>query len=127
METDKRVDWLGAFLVTAGLTLLLFILSDGSIAPNGWSTSYIIAFIVVGVILLLAFLGWAWYLEKAREDPDRAQLKWYPPPLMKLSIWRRAKGRMGVMLLVAFLEWCSFTSWTFWVQVRCPTASFFLA
>ncbi|KAF7789732.1 hypothetical protein EIP86_000678 [Pleurotus ostreatoroseus] len=117
VEADKRVDWLGAFLVTAGLTLLLFILSDGSIAPNGWSTSYIIAFIVVGVILLLAFLGWEWYLEKAREDPDRAQSKWYPPPLMKLSIWRRAKGRMGVMLLVAFLEWCSFTSWTFWVQL----------
>ena len=38
-EIDKRVDYIGAFLVTAGLTLIIFVLSDGSIAPRGWSTS----------------------------------------------------------------------------------------
>ena len=38
-EIDKRVDYIGAFLVTAGLTLIIFVLSDGSIAPQGWSTS----------------------------------------------------------------------------------------
>ena len=29
-EEDRRVDWFGAFLVTAGLTLIVFVLSDGS-------------------------------------------------------------------------------------------------
>jgi hypothetical protein len=37
-ETDKRVDWVGAFLVTTGLVLLVFVLSQGSLAPNGWKT-----------------------------------------------------------------------------------------
>lgn len=120
-EADKRVDWLGAFLVTAGLTLIVFVLSDGSIAPETWSTPYIIAFIVVGVFLLVAFLFWQYYLERVREDPLRAKSKWLPPPLMKLSIWSRAKGRMSVMLVIAFLEWCSFMSWNFWVQVSHTT------
>jgi hypothetical protein len=35
-ETDKRTDWLGAVLVTAGLVLVVFVLSDGEIV--GWST-----------------------------------------------------------------------------------------
>jgi len=38
-EVDKRVDYIGAFLVTAGLTFIVFVLSDGSIAPQGWATS----------------------------------------------------------------------------------------
>lgn len=38
-EADKRVDYIGAFLVTTGLTLIIFVLSDGSIAPHGWATS----------------------------------------------------------------------------------------
>lgn len=37
-EVDKRIDWLGAFLVTAGLVLIVFVLSQGELAPQGWST-----------------------------------------------------------------------------------------
>ena len=37
-EVDKRIDYIGAFLVTAGLTFIIFVLSDGSIAPQGWAT-----------------------------------------------------------------------------------------
>ena len=36
---------------------------------------------------------------------------------MKLSIWARAKGRMAVILAIAFLNWAGFISWTLWVQV----------
>jgi hypothetical protein len=39
MEKDKRVDWLGGALVTAGLVLIIFVLSDGEVAPNKWATS----------------------------------------------------------------------------------------
>ena len=121
MEKDRRVDWLGAFLVTAGLVLIVFVLSDGSIAPKGWSTGYIIAFLVIGVMLLVLFVLWQHYLEKIHDDfiaAARAPNKWWtPPPLMRLSIWTRMKGRMAVMLWIAFLEWCSFFSWILWVQV----------
>ena len=35
-EVDKRVDWVGAGLVTTGLVLIVFVLSDGEIV--GWKT-----------------------------------------------------------------------------------------
>lgn len=37
-EHDTRVDWLGVLLVTAGLVLIVFVLSDGEVAPKQWST-----------------------------------------------------------------------------------------
>ena len=38
-ETDRRVDWIGAFLVTTGLVLIIFVLGQGEIAPRQWATS----------------------------------------------------------------------------------------
>jgi len=37
-EEDKRVDWVGSALITAGLTLIIFVLSEAAIAPRGWRT-----------------------------------------------------------------------------------------
>ena len=37
-EEDRRVDWIGSLVITAALTLIIFVLSDGAIAPNGWAT-----------------------------------------------------------------------------------------
>ena len=37
-EIDKRVDWLGVVLITCGLVLIVFVLSDGELAPQQWST-----------------------------------------------------------------------------------------
>lgn len=37
-ELDKRIDWIGAFLVTAGLVLVVFVLSEGELAPQKWGT-----------------------------------------------------------------------------------------
>ena len=37
-EDDRRVDWFGAFLITGGLALLMFVLGDGTVAPRGWKT-----------------------------------------------------------------------------------------
>lgn len=71
----------------------------------------IIALLVVGVILLLVFLGWQYYLEHEPSGKSR-------PPLMKLSLWTRAEGKFAVMQSIAFLEWSAFMSWTFWAQVR---------
>ena len=48
-------DIMGVFLVSAGLALLLLPFSLAASAPEGWRTGYIIAMLVLGVILLLAF------------------------------------------------------------------------
>lgn len=37
-EKNGRVDWIGAFLVTSGLTLLTVVLSQGEAAPKQWAT-----------------------------------------------------------------------------------------
>ncbi|TFK47881.1 MFS general substrate transporter [Heliocybe sulcata] len=116
-EEDKRVDWLGAALITTGLTLIVFVLSDGEIAPNGWSTSYIIALLIVGVILTAAYIVWQLYLERVQNSPTRSTSRWTPPPLLRLSIWKRAKGKFAVMQWIAFLNYGCFVTWQIWAQL----------
>lgn len=37
-EEDRRVDWIGAVLVTTSLTLIQFALGQGPLAPKRWGT-----------------------------------------------------------------------------------------
>jgi MFS family permease len=56
-----KMDWWGTATVVPGLVLIVFALTDGSHAPNGWATPYIIVTFVIGWILLVAFIyieGW---------------------------------------------------------------------
>ncbi|KAJ7228121.1 major facilitator superfamily domain-containing protein [Mycena haematopus] len=108
-ETDKRVDWLGAFLVTTGLVLLVFVLGQGSLATHGWKTGYIIALLIISLVFLAMFLLWQHYLEK-NEGTQR-------PPLMKLTLWSRANGKFAAMQAIAFFQWAAFLSWYFWAQI----------
>ena len=36
-EEDKRVDWIGAALITVGLIFIVFVLSDSPTAHLGWT------------------------------------------------------------------------------------------
>jgi hypothetical protein len=47
----RRVDWLGAFLITAALVLILFVLGEGETAPKQWATSCTFIFIHLEVPL----------------------------------------------------------------------------
>lgn len=142
---DHKIDWLGAFIITAALVLILFVLGEGEEAPNKWSTSYIIALLVVGVLLAGTFIFWQWILEEAQNrrlakretesDSNHDGLgdsagrpgklsglidRWsdkLPPPLMKISLWARAKGRFSAVMSIAFLTWAAFNSWLVWVQL----------
>ncbi|KAI0761550.1 efflux transporter [Trametes elegans] len=123
---DRRADWLGVFLVTAGLTLIIFVMSDGSIAPDGWKTGFsppstpptetvsqkdIIALLIVGVVFLALFVWWEHFLEQLHAQHNSARERWWtPPPLMSVTIRGRARGQLAVVLAIAFLEWCSFQS-----------------
>ncbi|KAF9456822.1 major facilitator superfamily domain-containing protein [Collybia nuda] len=114
-EIDRRVDWIGALLVTAGLVLIVFVLGQGELAPQRWATPYIIAILIIGVLFVIIFIWWQWYLEKIQNTSSAPYSLWTPPPLMKLSLWGRARGRFAVMMCIAFLAWCAFLSWNFWV------------
>ncbi|KAH8816390.1 major facilitator superfamily-domain-containing protein [Xylogone sp. PMI_703] len=91
-----NIDWLGAFLFTSGLLLLLTGLSEG--ASAGWKTSYVIAMVVVSVLLLTLFSLWEYHLEQktARE------------PLMKLSTFRH--GRFSIAMIIVTVFSSSFTN-----------------
>ncbi|KAJ6498364.1 major facilitator superfamily domain-containing protein [Mycena vitilis] len=116
-EEDKRVDWIGAGLVTAGLVLLLFVLGQGQAAPRGWKTGYILALLVLAVLLLVLFVLWQHRLETRMLIGNENGRGKGRPPLMKLSLWTRAEGRFAVMQAIAFLQWAAFLSWYFWAQV----------
>ncbi|KAG2101573.1 major facilitator superfamily domain-containing protein [Suillus discolor] len=117
VTSEEAVDWIGVSLITVGLVLILFVLGQGEVAPQGWKTPYIITLLIIGIIMVLLFLLWERHLEQGTDDPSRAPSAWRPPPLMSLSLWTRAKGRMAVILVIAFLNWSGFMSWSFWVQL----------
>ena len=55
------MDWWGTITIVAALILIVFALTDGSHAPNGWATPYIPVTFVLGWILIGAFIyieGW---------------------------------------------------------------------
>ncbi|KAG7446056.1 putative efflux transporter [Guyanagaster necrorhizus] len=116
VETDQRIDLAGTFLATAGLVLIVFVLTQGELAPQQWKTPYIIALLITGVIFIVLFLFWQHYLER-QMDSARPQSKWKPPPLMRLSLWTRANGRVAVVMTIAFLNWCCFQGWCYWSQL----------
>ncbi|KAJ4348102.1 uncharacterized protein N0V89_009474 [Didymosphaeria variabile] len=58
----KELDALGCFLFVAGLVVFLLPFSLADSAPNGWSSGYIIAMIVVGFIILIMFGCWEAFL-----------------------------------------------------------------
>ncbi|PVG03850.1 MFS general substrate transporter [Serendipita vermifera] len=102
---DKRVDWVGASFVTAGLVFIMFALSD---APTtGWSSPLIISLLIIGVVLIGAFLGWEYYLIHRTSFP----------PLMPLEIWTRAHGQFAAMQAVAFMEWACFNTLITWAML----------
>lgn len=77
----------------------------------------IIALLILGVLFILAFIFWQHYLERRLDNPHLPASRKFPPPIMRLSLWTRANGRFAVMQLITFLNWCSFMSYNFWVQL----------
>ncbi|OWZ80201.1 efflux protein [Cryptococcus neoformans Bt85] len=99
-SSDRRVDWIGAALVTVGLIFLLFAISDGENAPDGWKTSYVLALLIIGFFLVVAFFFWERYIINNTTRP----------PLMRLQLWTRAKGRLASVYFIGFVAWMGFTS-----------------
>nr|XP_019002518.1 uncharacterized protein I203_05001 [Kwoniella mangroviensis CBS 8507]OCF65979.1 hypothetical protein I203_05001 [Kwoniella mangroviensis CBS 8507] len=107
--TDKHVDCPGAILVTVGLVLFLFAISDAQTASHGWKTGYIIALLVLGIILTILFFFWEHYVA----------LKTDQTPLMRLDLWTRAKGRLASLYFVSFWRlWALYNATLFFQKVQ---------
>ncbi|KAF3917334.1 hypothetical protein ABW21_db0200622 [Orbilia brochopaga] len=108
----KRVDYVGAGIVTAGFALFVFALTTASKSTDGWTSAEVLSPLVIGVFLITIFLVWQWYL--GRLGP-KAPVQ----PLMPLSIWAYP-GFPQVMVIVT-LGWINFSGvlmfWsTLWFQ-----------
>jgi hypothetical protein len=83
------VDWIGAFVFTSGLLLLLIGLSQG--VSQGWKTPFIIAVLVISVVFLVLFLFWQHHLEQKSDEP-----------LMKVSIFKTARFSFAMFIVFLF-------------------------
>lgn len=86
------VDWFGGFLITSGLIILMFVLTEGNVV--GWSTPWVPVLIVISLLLIVAFVFWQRHLER-RADPTR-------PPLMKVSIWKNKRFAAAQIIMFCF-------------------------
>jgi MFS family permease len=94
-----KMDYLGLGTIVPGLLLLVFAITDGAHAPNGWATSYIIVTFVLGVLFLAA----AVYVEGWVASQPLLPFDLFNPKYMTRLIVSLffAYGTFGVFLLYA--------------------------
>ncbi|UNI21149.1 hypothetical protein JDV02_007164 [Purpureocillium takamizusanense] len=78
------IDWLGTFLITAGLLALMYALTEGNVV--GWAVPWVPVVIVVSLGTIVLFGVWQRYLER-RQSLDGSAL----PPLVKVSVFSNAR------------------------------------
>ncbi|KAH8179893.1 major facilitator superfamily protein [Sarocladium implicatum] len=84
------VDWIGAFLITAGLILLMFALTEGNVV--GWQTPWVPVLIVVSLLIVACFTFWQRYLEH----------KTSRQPMLKMSLFRNLRFTTGLLIFMVF-------------------------
>jgi hypothetical protein len=81
----------------------------------------IVGLFFTGILLVLLFALWQYYLERRLENTDLPRTRWTAPPLMKPSMWTHADGRFAVMQIIACVNWAAFSCWLVWVQIYYQT------
>lgn len=100
LETWKRFDLLGTVLTVAGIGMFSAALSLGDTAPQGWKTPYVLALLIVGLLLMVAFVFWE---------------LWFKWPLVPMNIWK--DRNFTLVLSILSLGFVSFTPATFFVSL----------
>ncbi|KAF1811043.1 MFS general substrate transporter [Eremomyces bilateralis CBS 781.70] len=99
-ETFKRMDIVGSLLTVSGIALFTSALSIAGDAPQGWTTPYVLALLIVGAVLMGVFVIWELY---------------YPYPLVPMDIWKdRDFSLVITILLLGFL---AFPTTQFWLSL----------
>lgn len=106
-RSARRIDWLGNITFAVGLTSLLLGITYGiepyGSSPMGWTNPFVIAAIVLGVVLLVAFV----YIEAHSDDP-MFQLSLFKIRMFtagSISAFLSALGRGGLQfMLIIWLQ-----------------------
>ncbi|KAK0286538.1 hypothetical protein LTR91_014903 [Friedmanniomyces endolithicus] len=85
METLKRFDILGTVFIIFGIGMFSAALSLGETAPQGWTTGYVLALLIVGLALMIAFVVWDC---------------WFKYPLVPMGIWKDRNFTLCLCILM---------------------------
>jgi MFS family permease len=96
----KRFDIVGTILTVCGIGMFTAALSLGDEAPDGWKTGYVLALLIVGLALMVAFVFWELRFET---------------PLMPMSIWK--DRNFTLVLCILMLGCMSFTPTSFFMAL----------
>ncbi|KAL3441850.1 major facilitator superfamily-domain-containing protein [Aspergillus insuetus] len=98
-ETLAKMDWWGCLTIVPGLLLVVFSITDGSHAPDGWKTPYILLTFLAGIALLCAaFYVEGWVAESPLLHFDIFKVKYMSPLFVALSF---SYGVFGIYLFYA--------------------------
>lgn len=99
-DTLKRFDVVGTLLTICGIGMFSAALSLGDTAPNGWKTAYVLVLLIVGLLLIIAFVFW------------ELRFEW---PLMPMGIWK--DRNFTLVLSILMLGCMSFTPTSFFMAL----------
>lgn len=85
LETVKHFDIVGTLLTIGGIGMFSAAISLGSNAAHGWKTAYVLALLIVGFVLMVAFVYWE---------------KWCKDPIVPMSIWKDRDFTIGLVILM---------------------------
>ncbi|KAI5224577.1 drug resistance protein [Aureobasidium subglaciale] len=91
-ELKNAVDWIGAFLVTVGVLILFFALTQGNVV--GWRKPYILVLMVLSIACIVIFVFWQLYLEKRTGRQ----------PLIKVSLFKRLRVSAAMLAMTVFFS-----------------------
>ncbi|KAI9840708.1 MAG: hypothetical protein M1838_003942 [Thelocarpon superellum] len=100
-QKGVQMDWVGAALITSGLILVVFAVTDSSGAPDGWRTPYIPSTLLAGLLLLaLAVYVEGWIAHSPLIPFDLFAVPYLKPLFVALFF---SYGTLGVFLFYATL------------------------
>ncbi|KAI6766086.1 hypothetical protein HG530_007156 [Fusarium avenaceum] len=99
-QPDLKMDWLGTATVVPGLSLVVFALTDGGNAPQGWRTPYVFVALILGIICLALFV----YIEGWRASQ----------PLMPAEVFKTKY--MARLVFALFMCYGCFGLWLFFAS-----------
>lgn len=100
--TDKKVDWIGAALITAAQILLGLGLTFPVANSRGWKAPYIPALLVLAVVLFAAFIWRQLFLNKV-EATRLAGSHSYPPPLTPVRLFKHSRQLITLYIATMFV------------------------
>lgn len=98
-DAEAKMDFWGTFTTVPALVLIVFAVTDGAHAPDGWATNYVVATFVIGVVLL----GIAFYVEGWVSAQPLLPASLFKPKYMKTMIMSLvfSYGTFGIFLYYA--------------------------